>query len=394
MPDSKITALTSIGTSTDPANDPLVIVDVSDTSMAASGTTKKVSLNNLLACSPTATLASATISGDLTVRTNKLVVTSTGVGVGTATPAYTAHVRTTSPVLAIQDDTSAATGVGGIFNFLGYTSGTSGANIFSQIKGVKTAGSAGGEYQVFTSDSAGNLVQRYLIDATGVSTWSVGGSTAMTLNSTGLGVGMSPSDKLSVKTGDIYIHDGAAGSNTNFGFKQSGNVKYRFRYDVNADTLSLVTSSGLFALTVDQNAFVGVGVVPSAWNAAFKGIDISTGGAIAGSSDSVRLFSNSAFNTAGNNVYKNAATAGRYDIQGNVHTWNISTNTPSAGGTITFSPAMTLDASGNLILLSSNTPATLTTNGQLTVNATSNTNLRFSYRGSDGTTRIANITLA
>jgi hypothetical protein len=55
---------------------------------------------------------------------------------------------------------------------------------------------------------------------------------------------------------------------------------------------------------------------------------------------------------------------------------------------------MTLDASGNLILQSSATPATLTVNGQLTVNATSNTNLRFSYRGSDGTTRVANITLA
>lgn len=67
MPDSKITALTSISTSTDPANDPLVIVDVSDTSMAATGTTKKVTLNNLLACSPTATLASATITGNSTV---------------------------------------------------------------------------------------------------------------------------------------------------------------------------------------------------------------------------------------------------------------------------------------------------------------------------------------
>jgi hypothetical protein len=103
-------------------------------------------------------------------------------------------------------------------------------------------------------------------------------------------------------------------------------------------------------MTLDASGNVGVGVTPSAWNTSFRGIDISTGGAIAGSSDSVRLFSNSAFNTAGNNVYKNAAAAGRYDIQGNVHTWNISTNTPSVGGTITFSPAMTLDASGNLLV--------------------------------------------
>ena len=69
MPDSKITALASIGTGTDPAVDPLVIVDVSDTSMAATGTTKKVTLNNLLASGPAATLASATITGAATVGT-------------------------------------------------------------------------------------------------------------------------------------------------------------------------------------------------------------------------------------------------------------------------------------------------------------------------------------
>ena len=77
MADSKITALASISTSTDPAVDPLVIVDVSDTSMAATGTTKKVTLNNLLSSSPTATGAfsvtglvtagSATITGALTI---------------------------------------------------------------------------------------------------------------------------------------------------------------------------------------------------------------------------------------------------------------------------------------------------------------------------------------
>ena len=42
----------------------------------------------------------------------------------------------------------------------------------------------------------------------------------------------------------------------------------------------------------------------------------------------------------------------------------------------------------------STTPATLGTNGQFTLTPTSNTNMRISYRGSDGTTRVANITLA
>ena len=85
MADSKITALTSISTSTDPAVDPLVIVDVSDTSMAATGTTKKVTLNNLLSSSPTAT-GNFTITGDLTVDTSTLKVDSTNnrVGIGLA----------------------------------------------------------------------------------------------------------------------------------------------------------------------------------------------------------------------------------------------------------------------------------------------------------------------
>ena len=75
MPDTKITALTAL-TAADPANDVLPIVDVSDTTMAASGTTKKISINNVLGCSGTATLASATISGDLTVDTSTLKVDS------------------------------------------------------------------------------------------------------------------------------------------------------------------------------------------------------------------------------------------------------------------------------------------------------------------------------
>jgi len=87
MADSKITALTAL-TAADPVNDMFPVVDVSDTTMAASGTTKKISVNNILGASGTATLASATITGDLTVDTSTLKVNSTTdrVGIGTATP--------------------------------------------------------------------------------------------------------------------------------------------------------------------------------------------------------------------------------------------------------------------------------------------------------------------
>ena len=55
---------------------------------------------------------------------------------------------------------------------------------------------------------------------------------------------------------------------------------------------------------------------------------------------------------------------------------------------------MRLDSGGNVITTPPVAPPTLATNGQMVMNLTSNTNLRISARGSDGVTRVANITLA
>jgi hypothetical protein len=69
--------------------------------------------------------------------------------------------------------------------------------------------------------------------------------------------------------------------------------------------------------------------------------------------------------------------------------------TTTRDGTSSPVECMRWDSNGMPIFTpGSATPATLGTNGQLTLTLTSNTNLRFSYRGSDGTTRVANITLA
>ena len=86
MADSKITALAAL-TAADPVNDMFPVVDVSDTSMAASGTTKRISANNILSSSPTAsgaltvtglvTAGSASITGAATVGTTFAVGTVT-----------------------------------------------------------------------------------------------------------------------------------------------------------------------------------------------------------------------------------------------------------------------------------------------------------------------------
>lgn len=66
MPDTKITALTAIVT-VDPVADVLPIVDVSDTSMAASGTTKKITTNQILGAGGTATLGTLAVTGATTL---------------------------------------------------------------------------------------------------------------------------------------------------------------------------------------------------------------------------------------------------------------------------------------------------------------------------------------
>ena len=111
MADAKISALTNL-TAADPTNDMIPIVDVSDTP-PASGNTKRISINNILSSSPTAsgaltvtglvTAGSATITGAATVGTTlgvtgqlstANVLKTTGnpaLGVAGATEAFVAH---------------------------------------------------------------------------------------------------------------------------------------------------------------------------------------------------------------------------------------------------------------------------------------------------------------
>jgi hypothetical protein len=71
----------------------------------------------------------------------------------------------------------------------------------------------------------------------------------------------------------------------------------------------------------------------------------------------------------------------------------IVSTTPNGSGTLT--ERLRIDNGGHIIALSATaTPPTLATNGQWVMTPTSNTNMRISYRGSDGTTRVGDITLA
>ena len=231
MADSKITALTSIGTSTDPANDPLVLVDVSDTSMAASGTTKKVTLNQLLATSPTATLASATITGDLTAA--RLNVT------GSTIPANGVYLASGNNLtFAFNSTLGMSLNAGGLLvnNTTGFNSV---ANIKLKVGGRFLSGISGiGAYSFGTADAGG-----FVINDAGDGTTE---SRLLTLNSTGLGVGASPSTRLHISnSGDVYARI-ATTSVAKAGVQLSANgvVRSHLLYDDAAGTTYLSSGTG------------------------------------------------------------------------------------------------------------------------------------------------------
>jgi hypothetical protein len=199
-------------------------------------------------------------------------LTSTGLGIGTSSPSYKLHIQSATPVFTIQDTTSAAGGVGGTINFISYTSGTSGANIEAQIKGVKSSANAAGELQLFTSDSTGTSTQRAIIDGSG-----------------NLGLGVTPS-----AGGSIYYKSFELGK----------------------------AGCGLFAAT-----------------ASLTGSELTY---LAG--NAVLTYSAGPLWLYGNNG--NAAT---YGIEDGNHKW-FTAPSGTAGNAISFTQAMTLDASGNLAL--------------------------------------------
>jgi hypothetical protein len=308
MADLKISELTNL-TAADPVSDMLPIVDVSATP-PASGSTKRISINNLLSSSPTAsgaltvtglvTAGSATITGDLTVDTSTLKVDSTNnrVGIGTASPAAPLDVRSNGNSAGLfLRTTDPAAAVASAYIQAPVSTGFS-----------STAPIYGFWYQ---NSGMGNPANDTL-------SWIIASGEIMRLNSTGLCVGGSPQAKFHA-----------------------------------------IDSSGACAL------FTRAAAPTAALSAVYIQAPVSSGF----SSTPVLNF-----------WYQNTGIS-------NPANECFAIRTSSAD-------RMYFDDVGNVISNVTGTAPTLAANSQMVFNLTSNTNLRISVRGTDGTTRTANITLA
>jgi hypothetical protein len=234
-----------------------------------------------------------------------LTFDGTNLGVGATSPALPIHIQKTSTAAEIRYQNTAATWDAG--------------------------NTAAGAYEIF---SAANTSIQFGLNS----------SEQMRLTSTGLGVGTS--------TVGARLTTQAAANSYVAGALQINSLSATYKsYITNVGGLLLLSnSSTVDQIILDSSGNLGLGVTPSAWGSTYRAMQIGNGGSIFGRTNVARQVGLSAnlYNNGSGNLYIASEAASQYQQDAGAHYWF---NAPSgtAGNAITFTQALTLDASGNLL---------------------------------------------
>jgi hypothetical protein len=118
-------------------------------------------------------------------------------------------------------------------------------------------------------------------------------------------------------------------------------------------------------MRLDSSGNLGLGVTPSAWKSDYRAITNGYGSFFGrtGGSVATGLAANAYLNSSSQWTYTNSYYATRYDIgDSGQHIWYTAAS-GTAGAAITFTQAMTLDASGNLLVGTTSYPSGITAGG-------------------------------
>jgi hypothetical protein len=279
-------------------------------------------------------------------------------GIGTSSPTAplevsgSAYIRTAntaaSQVLRFDRD-QATTGDIGQIQF--YTKdGAANPTEYGRITGAATTINNGIEKGdlYFSTTLNGTLAERARIDASG----NVGIGTSSPAFSEGSGLEI---ERVSASATLRLQRTTTSASALEI---QARSSEVRFQ-EITASAPMTYYTGGTESMRIDTSGNMGLGVTPSAWTNSFGviqglgGWSISHNGA---NSNSVDFLSN-AYRSGGAStyLYVGSANATRYQQFAGAHQWF---NAPSgtAGNPITFSQAMTLDASGNLLVGTTSAP--------------------------------------
>jgi hypothetical protein len=134
-------------------------------------------------------------------------------------------------------------------------------------------------------------------------------------------------------------------------------------------------------LRLDKDGNLGLGVTPSAWNSAYKAFQFGTTGALFGESgDAANYFTTNTFVDAVGFKYITSDWAIGYFQENGVHSWRTAPS-GTAGNAISFTQAMTLFSTGNLLV---GTPSPISDNGarlQVSGNVTTTGNIAINNSG-------------
>ena len=278
----------------------------------------------------------ATITGDL--------------GVGTASPSTKLEVATATANTRLRINSTSVVATEYFRSGTGlWLVGSDSTNAFKIARGSNFGGSA----DYFSIGSA-----------TADCTWfDAAGGTRMTLNSTGLGVGVSPTYKLDVSSSSNIVGRISSSSVLNTGFNitnTTGSTWSLYSFGSNDATLQnsfgIYHQNGTSFLQITQAGNVGIGVTPSAWGTGLKVLQVGARGY-----GSFFDFNNDVVAVTANlfwtgSTYSRISASSKYavayyqDIGSGAHQWLSSSAAGTNGVTPTMNTNMTLDASGNLLV--------------------------------------------
>jgi hypothetical protein len=263
-------------------------------------------------------------------------LTSTGLGIGISSVVYPLHVEKAKAGDALVSfKNTSATGDGLIIQIAD--------NAYNALRIFDSAGSPS-----FRVKGSG---ETYIAGNVGIGT----SSPAAKLN-TSIAAG-------SASATNIHLLLSETGTNSDTGLQikatnstnswDAGSITFRREGAANSYGLVFATSSGGTngnRATLDSAGNLGLGVTPSAWRTDFnaRALQLNNASFATFNDDSLYVAQNAFLSATGwKYISTNAATT--YVQNAGTHSWNIAAS-GTAGNAISFTQAMTLDASGNLAL--------------------------------------------